>query len=308
MFASSLVLALVVGTWNGEWFPSGRAEHRANDQVERATIRAAGQMLADGISEVDPSGKEDILLCLSEIRDLETAQALCTAIGRTNLAIAVVTAYRRRDRFDQQQDVIMTTLPVAKANWSRWKTHKDTIPPRGYAHAEVVVSPAVTATVYAVHLKSNYGQTSEAIAQTNRLKRAYAIEQLVEQEKPKRGKFRAPVIIAGDFNADRFSKSFEKDTMFQTLLDAGFVDAFEGVPKDGRITHPGSSRHAGSTLDYIFMRGCGVESPPKVIPALRISDHDAVFVKVGFPQSSPKNKVDDTRSPDAADVSDAGKF
>ncbi len=265
-------------------------------------------MLADGISEVDPSGKEDILLCLSEIRDLETAQALCTAIGRTNLSVAVVTAYRRRDRFDQQQDVIMTTLPVAKANWSRWKTHKDTIPPRGYAHAEVVVSPAVTATVYAVHLKSNYGQTSEAIAQTNRLKRAYAIEQLVEQEKPKRGKFRAPVIIAGDFNADRFSKSFEKDTLFQTILDAGFVDAFEGVPKDGRITHPGSSRHAGSTLDYIFMRGCGVESPPKVLPALRISDHDAVFVKVGFPQSSPKNKVDDTRSPDAADVSDAGKF
>ena len=282
MLASSLALALVVGTWNGEWFPSGRAEHRANDQVERATIRAAGQMLADGISEVDPSGKEDILLCLNEIRDLETAQALCTAIGRTNLSVAIVTAYRRRDRFDQQQDVIMTTLPVAKANWSRWKTHKDALPPRGYAHAEVVVSPTVTATVYAVHLKSNYGQTSEAIAQTNRLKRAYAIEQLVEQEKPKRGKPHPPVIVAGDFNADRFSKSFEKDTLFQTLFDAGFADAFEGVPKDGRITHPGSGRHAGSTLDYICVRGCSVESPPKVLPALRISDHDAVFVKVNF--------------------------
>ena len=308
MLASSLALALVVGTWNGEWFPSGRAEHRANEQVERATIRAAGQMLSEGISAVDPSGSEDIVLCLNEIRDLETAQALCSAIGRTNLSVAVVTAYRRRDRFDQQQDVIMTTLPVTKANWSRWKTHKDTIPPRGYAHAEVVVSPAVTATVYAVHLKSNYGQTSEAIAQTNRLKRAYAIEQLVEQEKPKRGKFRAPVIIAGDFNADRFSKSFEKDSLFKTLLDAGFADAFEGVPKDGRITHPGSSRHAGSTLDYIFMRGCSVESPPKVIPALRISDHDAVFVKVGFPQPAPKNNVYDTRPPGAADVSDTGKF
>ena len=60
------------------------------------------------------------------------------------------------------------------------------------------------------------------------------------------------------------------------------VDAFEGVPKDGRITHPGSGRHAGSTLDYIFMRGCSVESPPKVLPALRISDHDAVFVKLKF--------------------------
>ena len=280
MLASSLALALVVGVWNGEWFPSGRAEHRANDQVERATIRAAGQMLADGILEVDPSGKEDVVLCLSEIRDLETAQALCAAIGRTNLSVAVVTAYRRRDRFDQQQDVIMTTLPVARANWSTWKTHKDAIPPRGYAHADVIVSPAVTATVYAVHLKSNYGQTTEDTAQANRLKRAYAIEQLVAQEKPKRGKFRAPVIIAGDFNADRFSKSFEKDTLFQTLLDAGFVDAFEGVPKDGRITHPGSGRHAGSTLDYIFIRGCRVESPPKVVPALRISDHDAVFVRL----------------------------
>ena len=176
----------------------------------------------------------------------------------------------------------MTTLPVAKANWSTWKTHKDAIPPRGYAHADVIVSPAVTATVYAVHLKSNYGQTTEDIAKANRLKRAYAIEQLVAQEKPKRGKFRAPVVIAGDFNADRFSKSFEKDTLFQTLLDAGFVDAFEGVPKDDRITHPGSGRHAGSTLDYIFMRGCSVESPPKVVPALRISDHDAVFVKLNF--------------------------
>ena len=277
-----ILLAIVVGIWNGEWFPSGRAEHRANEQVERAAIRAAGQMLRDGISEADPSGGDDVVLCLNEIRDLETAQALCREIGRTNLSVAVVTAYRRRDRFDQQQDVIMTTLPVAKANWSTWKTHKDAFPPRGYAHADLIVSPAATATVYAVHLKSNYGQTTEDIAQANRLKRAYAIEQLVAQEKPKRGKFRAPVIIAGDFNADRFSKSFEKDTLFQTLLDAGFVDAFEGVPKDGRITHPGSGRHAGSTLDYIYMRGCRVESPPKVIPALRISDHDAVFVRIGF--------------------------
>ena len=125
MIACSFALALVVGTWNGEWFPSGRAEHRANEQVERAAIRAAGQMLREGISAVDPSGEEDVVLCLNEIRDLETAQALCSEIGRTNLTVAVVTAYRRRDRFDQQQDVIMTTLPVAKANWSTWKTHKD---------------------------------------------------------------------------------------------------------------------------------------------------------------------------------------
>ena len=281
-FASSLLLALIVGTWNGQWFPSGRAEHRASAEAERETIQAAGRMLADGLARMDPTGREDVVLCLNEVRDLKTAEALRQEIGRAGLSVAVVTAYRRRDRFDQQQDVIMTTLPVAKANWSTWKTHKEAIPPRGYARAEVIVSPAVTTTVYAVHLKSNYGQTSEDIAATNRLKRAFAVEQLLDQERPKRGKFRYPVVIAGDFNADRFAKSFTKETIFQSLEKAGFADAFEGVPLDGRLTHPGTGRFAGGTLDYIYFRGCSVDGSPKVIPALRISDHDAVFVRLQF--------------------------
>ena len=29
-----LLAAVVVGTWNGNWFPSGRAEHRAHPDVE----------------------------------------------------------------------------------------------------------------------------------------------------------------------------------------------------------------------------------------------------------------------------------
>ena len=105
----------------------------------------------------------------------------------------------------------MTTLPVAKANWSTWKTHKEAIPPRGYARAEVIVSPAVTTTVYAVHLKSNYGQTSEAIAATNRLKRAFAIDQLVDQEKPKRGKARMKRFGKIDIPSDAFTVMLKRD-------------------------------------------------------------------------------------------------
>ena len=56
MTIASILLALVVGTWNGEWFPSGRAEHRASDEVERETIRAAGQMLREGL-QFHPSSK-----------------------------------------------------------------------------------------------------------------------------------------------------------------------------------------------------------------------------------------------------------
>ena len=289
MTFAPFLLALVVGTWNGQWFPSGRAEHRASAEVERETIRAAGQMLRDGLGRIDPSGEEDVILCLNEIRDLESAEALCREIGRTNLSVAIVSAYRRRDRFDQQQDVIMTTLPVAKASWSRWKVWKEDTPPRGYARADLVVSPSVTATVYAVHLKSNYGQTSEAAATSNRLKRGRAIGQLVEQEQPKRGKYRAPVIIAGDFNADRFSPEFKDEHIFRTLAAANFADAFEGVDKSRLITHQSYNRKYGSTLDYIMSRGFEQDGPPYVLPSLRLSDHNAVFLRC--------HPADSTRTP-----------
>ena len=280
MGAASLLLAVVVGVWNGEWFPSGRAEHRAAPEIEQAAIRAAGKMLRSGLDRIDPEGKEGVVLCLNEVRDAETADALCREIGRTNLSVSVVTGYRRRDRFDQQQDVVMTTLPVVRANWSWWKTSKDVRPPRGYAHVDVVLSSAVTATVYAVHLKSNYGTTTEEIAATNRLKRARAIEQLVEQERPKRGKFRAPVVVAGDFNADRYAKDAEKETIFQTLAEAKFSDVFEGVSPENRATYPGRGRRKDGTLDYIMIRGLKADGPPLVVPATGISDHNAVFVRL----------------------------
>ncbi len=284
MALASILLALVVGTWNGQWFPSGRAEHRADESAEKATIAAAGKMLREGIAKMDPTGEEDVVLCLSEIRDLESAEALCRAIGRTNLVVSIVSAYRRRDRFDQQQNVIMTTLPLAKANWSRWRVWKDDSPPRGYSHVDAIVAPAVTASVYSVHLKSNYGQTTESAKKSNRLKRGRAIGQLVEQERPKRKKYRGPVIIAGDFNADRFSKEFEEESVFRTLAAAGFSDAFDGLEGSSRITHRGrSKRYPGSTLDYVYFRGLEKSGDAVVVPAVGISDHDAVFVRLAVP-------------------------
>ena len=63
----AVLAAVVVGTWNGNWFPSGRAEHRAHPDVEAATITAAAKMLANGLKAVDPAGTNDVILCLNEI-------------------------------------------------------------------------------------------------------------------------------------------------------------------------------------------------------------------------------------------------
>ena len=139
---------ITVATWNGNWFPSGRAEHRAHPDVEAATTVAAGKMLAASLRAADPTGSNAVILVLNEIRGPRSVSNLIERIGIPGLRLASISAYRRRDRFDAQQDVIATTLPVVDHGWSTWRSEKRETPPRGYARAQIVFSPAVTATVY----------------------------------------------------------------------------------------------------------------------------------------------------------------
>ena len=235
--ASLLLAAVTIGTWNGEWFPSGRAEHRAAPEIEQGAVRAAGRMLRAGLAQ---AGASDL-----------AAEAL--GDGR---AVGV------------------------EASWSVWKRPRDwsDTPPRGYARARVVVSPAVTATVYAVHLKSNYGQTTEALADANRRKRALAVGQILEQERPRRGKA-APVVLAGDFNADRWGAG-SNEVFFAALENAGYRNALALLPPGRRATYPGSGRFANLALDYVFLRGFAPAAPPWIVSGAGISDHDAVFVNL----------------------------
>ena len=276
--ALALLAAVTVGTWNGQWFPSGRAEHRDTPENEARTIRTAGEMLRKGLDKADPSGTNDLILCFNEIRNLEAAEALVAAIGRKDLKVAVISAYRRRDRFDQQQDVVATTLPVAEASWSRWRSAGPNTPPRGFAFARVVLPGPVTTAVYSVHLKSDYGATTEAEAATNRTKRAIAVGQLFVNEKARRGKYASPVIIAGDFNADRWDEGFAKETIFDAFDKNGFLDVLSLLPPEDRWTHPGRGKWPNTALDHIELRGLSAEGFPVIVPAGGLSDHYPVFV------------------------------
>ena len=276
----AILAAVVVGTWNGNWFPSGRAEHRAASEVEAATIAASAKMLASGLRDMDPSGTNDVILCLNEIRGPRVASNLVAQIGRRGLRVAVVTGYRRRDRFDQQQDVIATTLPVAEAHWSKWRNAGADTPPRGYAFAAVVLDPATTANVYAVHLKSDFGAKNPAIVSENATKRLLAVSQLVEQERPKRGKgSRRPVIVAGDLNADRWLPESPDARLFDALEKAGFTNLLAGLPSSERCTHP-SPKFGDRTFDYVFCRGLEPAARPQTVRSEGLSDHDVLFAKV----------------------------
>ena len=285
--ALAVIAAVVVGTWNGNWFPSGRAEHRAHPAVEAATSLAAAKMLAEGLQAVDPEGTNDVILCLNEIRGPRAATNLVAQIGRKGLRVVTISGYRRRDRFDQQQDVIETTLPVVETHWSKWKDAQKATPPRGYAFASVVIDPATTANVYAVHLKSNYGATKPAIVQLNREKRTRAIGQIVEQEAPRRNRASAPVVIAGDMNTDPWREEFRDEKTLGILEEAGFVNTLALLPEGKRGTHP-TKRYGNSALDHIFCRGMDAVGAPCIIPNDELSDHQAVFVILCSSSSSAR--------------------
>ena len=276
-----VLAAVIVGTWNGNWFPSGRAEHRAHPDVERATIDAAAKMIAAGLERLDPEGTNDVILCLGEMRGPKVVSNLVERIGRPGLKTAIVSAYRRRDRFDMQQNAIATTLPVAKAHWSKWKARKGVLPPRGYAFAAIVIDPATTANVYSVHLKSNYGQGRDPKRiQDNRDKRTESIRQIIEGERPRKSRpAKRPVILAGDFNADRWRGEFKEEKMFTALDEAGFTDLTLPMPPERRYTHP-NRRHGNSLLDYIFCRGFQSTATPVTVDSDGLSDHLALFAVV----------------------------
>ena len=266
------IAAVVVATWNGNWFPSGRAEHRAHPDVEDATITAAAEMLADGFRKVDPVGTNDWILCLNEIRGPKSASNLVTRIGRAGLVVNVITDYRRRDRFDMQQDVIASTLPVAEVEKAIFPYRGKESPPRGYAYAALVLEPAKTSAVYAVHLKSNYGATTDAVRRQNRIKRHRAVQAVVQRESSRS----RPVVFAGDFNADRWKKEFADEEMFRELDGGDFSDVVALLPPMRRWTHP-SKTYGNSALDHIYLRGFAACSKPVVMPNLGLSDHFAVF-------------------------------
>lgn len=278
LFAAALLptaaASVTVATWNGNWFPSGRAEHRAHPDVEEATTIAAAKMLAAALHAANPSGSNDVILILNEIRGPRAASNLISRIGIPSLRLASISGYRRRDRFDQQQDVIATTLPVAESGWSTWRNAKSETPPRGYAYADLVIEPAVTARVYAVHLKSNYGATTDEARALNRAKRTHAVEQLVAQDKKRRH-----VIVAGDLNADAWRKEFVDERIFALFAKAGFLNHLAVLPPQSRYTHPSRS-HGDSALDYILSRGFRLEGQPHIEPAQDLSDHSALSLVI----------------------------
>ena len=272
MFKCFLIFAVLAGSWNLKWFPSGRAEHRASARVESANIADAADVIR---SNLKGSGR---IMFLQEMRDAKACSNLVVAIGDTNLKVAVATAFRdfRDNRLQWQQLGIVTDLPVIKAEWRYSKKADGMFVPRGYAYALLDGGEEGRIACFCVHLKSNYGARKAAKKKENMLKREAAIRQVLAAAE-KCGADR--ILIAGDFNSDRFQRAFKDERMFPMLESAGFKDGWEGTDPSQRGTHPGSSRYPDSTLDYVFYKGHSRCASRSLAPAVPVSDHRMLAMK-----------------------------
>lgn len=266
MLKSFLIFAVLAGSWNLKWFPSGRAEHRASPRVEAANMADAADVIRANLK-----GKGRIMF-VQEVRSPQACSNLVEAIGDPKLKVAVATAFRdfRDNRLQWQQLGILTDLPVIESEWKYAKRAGRMFVPRGYAYALLDGGSEGRIACFCVHLKSNYGARKAQAKKENMLKRETAVRQVL-QAAAKCGADR--ILIAGDFNSDRFQESFRDEKIFRLLEDEGFKDGWDGAASSERGTHPGNGRYPDSTLDYVFYRGYPRCSSRLLVPSVPLSDH-----------------------------------
>jgi hypothetical protein len=64
---------------------------------------------------------------------------------------------------------------------------------------------------------------------------------------------------------------FAAEKTLDTLTDAAYRSAFEGVPFQQRVTHPGSHGFPDATFDYLFGKNVRLGKP--IIIQTNVSDH-----------------------------------
>ena len=272
----------VCGTWNLKWFPSGRSEHRAPPEKEAATISAAAETLAEAVSALRKNREDGVIVFLQEMRDASCTTTLVERTGIEDLRVAAASAFRNRDRrLGWQQCAIATTLPVLASGFELWRQDHGQTPPRGYAWALLDSDDDGPVACFCLHLKSNYGDTTDIDKMTTMLKRMVCADQIIAAAPllaAPDGRRARRFIVAGDFNTDIYAPEFETERTITMFFANGWRDAFEGVPEVDRATHPGRGRYRSSILDYILLKGWEAPLQRRIFPAGNTSDHSAVFV------------------------------
>lgn len=106
--------------------------------------------------------KADII-GMEEVRDFHRAELAVKPLA--GFKVDVCSNFPPREgQVETQQAAIASRLQPISAWSEMWKPHGAMVPPRGFAFAAYRIAPDQMLLVYALHLKSNRGETQENIS------------------------------------------------------------------------------------------------------------------------------------------------
>jgi endonuclease/exonuclease/phosphatase family metal-dependent hydrolase len=260
-------------SWNIEWYPGKR---RSPDEAQ---IQAHTAVVKSELKKINP----DVFLA-QEMADWQSFAELTDAVP--GLRPAVLSAFVSEDtgEYWRQQLGIASKLPV-EAAWSEPWAVGDPTPRRGFS-AAVIRLPGKDRLllVYCLHLKSNRSNSDEETQLNFRTREESTRQLLAHIKKVEETVFPgriAGVVIGGDFNTNQDGQ-FEDKTL-DMLLESGFHQAWEGVPREARLTWRGSSRFEPTTFDHFFTKGLGKPKARLLEVADETSDHWPLEIEVQIP-------------------------
>jgi len=292
-FASVVILLLVLAvradvlvvTWNMKWFPSGLADVRNDETRERATVAAAGGVLAAAVSEQTRKSGADLIVFAQEMRDVEAADAYAKASGIKGLKPTVVSNFKDNGGVPLWQQVaVLSTLPVLDAGFATWAGGSGVSVPRGFAYALLDGGERGPIACFSLHLKSNVNWSgSELENQKNIYKREVAAAQVLAVVRKLRE--RQPgkdlrILVGGDFNTSDDDLAYVSEATLRSFYGAHFRSCFRDLPREQKVTHPGSNGFPDATFDYILYRGFERIVSRRVYPGAPVSDHNLVALRL----------------------------
>jgi endonuclease/exonuclease/phosphatase family metal-dependent hydrolase len=271
--AASPEVSVSIGCWNMEWFP-GRNPRNPDEHFTQLQIDGVRKILAEQNPDIFFACEVRSLADLKKLR-LNYPYLACTNFpapanddkNLPNQGLAILSRYPWREIWALD----FGALPAAPNR-----------PSRGILGAAFTLPNQQTLTIYAVHLKSNFGDPA-----ANRAKRESAVDYL-EWDWQRRGldPGRDHLVILGDFNSSAHDPVFAQDQTLRRLFKLGFTDAADGLTPDRRITIPANNEgYPDNDFDHILisksLRSRLASPPPwvKIIPVpFTVSDHYPLFI------------------------------
>ncbi len=265
---------ITVAFWNIQWFPGGHPNPTSMEET-----RQTGMVHADmaKLGPVDVIGME-------EVRNFEQAGVAVKPLA--GFKVDVCANFPPREGQTEAQEVAIASRLQPLSAWAElWQANGTIVPPRGFAFAAYQISPHQLLMVYALHLKSNLGNSQENVSMREESMRQ--LRSHMDAMQAAYGKLgNIAWVVGGDFNTSMEDKQFAAEKTLRGWIDNGFSWSWKDIQPSARVSLPSGKGFPATCFDHIFCRGATIRKAWVVNTSTQSSDHRPVMAILDLPAAA----------------------